>query len=115
MLESMTDAFQVLDADWRITYMNPVARSFFASHGMDPESMIGKHFWDDLFPEGRDSDSARHMFRAMTERVPVAFENYYEPWDSWQFSRFDPLPDGGLANYYQDITAEAGRGGAARQ
>jgi len=105
MLESMTDAFQVFDAGWRITYMNPVARKFFASHGLDPDSMIGKHIWDDLFPGARDTDSARQMLRAMTERVPVAFENYYEPWDSWQFSRFDPLPDGGLANYYQDITA----------
>jgi PAS domain S-box-containing protein len=101
----MTDAFQVFDAGWRITYMNPVARKFFASHGFDPDSMIGKHFWDDLYPGARDTDSARQVLRAMTERVPVAFENYYEPWDSWQFSRFDPLPDGGLANYYQDITA----------
>ena len=104
MLESITDAFQVFDADWRITYMNPAAKKFFAAHGLDPDSMIGKHFWDDLFPEARDTDSARHMVRAMTERVPVAFESYYQPWDIWLLARFDPLPDGGLANYYQDIT-----------
>jgi PAS domain S-box-containing protein len=46
------------------------------------------------------------MRRAMDERVAVAFEDYYAPWDSWRWSRFDPLPDGSVANYFQDITEE---------
>jgi PAS domain S-box-containing protein len=104
ILENITDAFQVFDANWRITYMNPVARSFFARHGMDPDAMIGKHFWDDLFPESRGTDNSRQMDRAMTERVPVTISNYHATWDTWTLGRFDPLPDGGLANYFQDIT-----------
>ena len=105
ILENITEAFQVFDSDWRITYMNPEARRIFAENGFEPDAVIGKHYWDDLFPEARDDTSARHMFRAMNERVPVAFETYYAPWRMWQRCRFDPLPDGGLANYYQDITA----------
>jgi PAS domain S-box-containing protein len=104
VLESITEAFQVFDAGWRITYMNPVARKTFAARGIDPDAMIGKHFWDELFPEARDAEAAAYMRRAMTERVPVSFESYYAPWDMWQSCRFDPLPDGGLANYFRDIT-----------
>jgi PAS domain S-box-containing protein len=104
--ESRTDAFQLFDAGWHLTYMNPVAKQFFARHGMNPDDMLGRHLWDELFPEARNGDAAPHMFRAMGERVPVAFESYYAPWDTWLFSQFDPLPDGGLANYYADISVE---------
>ena len=31
-------------------------------------------------------------------------EFYYPPWDRWYFNRVYPLPDGGLANYFQDIS-----------
>jgi PAS domain S-box-containing protein len=106
VLESISDAFQIFDAGWRLTYMNPAAREVFAAHGHDPDGMIGKHFWDDLFPESRDGEAARHMLRAMTERVPVAFESNWVPWDTWYFCRFDPLPDGGLANHFRDITQQ---------
>jgi PAS domain S-box-containing protein len=114
ILESMSDAFQVLDAGWRLTYMNPAAREVFAAHGHDPDGMIGKHFWDDLFPEAMDGEAARHMRRAMTERVPVTFESCWVPWDTWYFCRFDPLPDGGLANYFRDITQQRRAEGALR-
>jgi PAS domain S-box-containing protein len=102
--ESRTDAFLLLDADWHLTHMNAVARQFFARRGMDPDAMIGRHFWNELFPEARDRESAAYMFKAMNERVPVAFEYYYAPWDTWTFSQLDPLPDGGLANFYTDIS-----------
>jgi len=104
ILESISDAFQIFDAEWRFVYMNPVARAHFARRGLDPDAMIGRRLWDDLFPEARDAESTRQMRRAMDERVPVAYEHYYGPWDTWYLSRFDPLPDGGVANYFQEIT-----------
>jgi PAS domain S-box-containing protein len=106
ILESTTDAFQLFDADWHLTYMNPVARRFFVAHGMDPDAMLGRRFWDELFPDARNGESAPYMLRAMNERVPVAFEHYYAPWGIWLFSQFDPLPEGGLANFYADISEE---------
>jgi PAS domain S-box-containing protein len=104
ILESVTDAFQVFDADWRITYMNPAARKFWVTRGADPDALLGKHFWDDLFPEDRESEAAMQMRRAMEERVAVDYDYYHEPWAAWLRCRFDPLPDGGLANYFQDVT-----------
>jgi PAS domain S-box-containing protein len=106
ILESTADAFQLFDADWHLTHMNPVARQFWVARGMDPDAMLGRHFWDELFPGAMGGETALHMFRAMNERVPAAFEHYYAPWGIWLFSQFDPLPDGGLANYYADISEE---------
>ncbi|MEX0805485.1 MAG: response regulator [Candidatus Binatia bacterium] len=102
--ESITDGFQVIDNEWRLTYMNSEANRILAANGMDPGSVIGTHFWDEIFPEAAASDIALHLRRAMTERVPVTFESYYAPWRRWYSNRVYPLPDGGLANYFQDIT-----------
>ncbi|HEY2065768.1 MAG TPA: PAS domain-containing sensor histidine kinase [Gemmatimonadaceae bacterium] len=104
LLETIVNAFQLFDAGWHITHMNSVARTFWQAHGMNPESMIGKHFWTELFPESRDGEAAAQMCRAMEERVSVSFDYFHEPWDVWLRSGFDPLPDGGLANYFHDIT-----------
>jgi PAS domain S-box-containing protein len=103
ILESLTDPFQLFDPDWRFVYVNPAARRYFARHGIDPAALIGESFWN-VFPRLPESVSARQMERAMNERVPVAFETYFAPWDCWHLCRFDPLPNGGIANYFQDIT-----------
>ncbi|MGH7793798.1 MAG: PAS domain S-box protein [Candidatus Binatia bacterium] len=105
ILESITDGFLVIDADWRLTYMNSAAKRTLAVHGIDPDWAIGKHFWDEIFPDAADTDTA-HLRRAMTERVPGSFESYYVRWREWYSVRVYPLPEGGLANYFQEITSE---------
>jgi PAS domain S-box-containing protein len=104
ILESITDGFQVIDKDWRLTYMNSEANRALAQHGKDPEWAIGKHFWDEIFPEGAESEMATALRRAMTERAQLAIETYFAPWKRWYSNRIYPLPEGGLANYFQDIT-----------
>jgi PAS domain S-box-containing protein len=42
----------------------------------------------------------------MEERVPVEFEEYYPPFDLWTQVRCDPTPDGGLAVFFTDTTAQ---------
>ena len=42
--------------------------------------------------------------RAMSERVGLAFENFYEPWQRWFDLRVYPSRDGGLSIYFQDAT-----------
>jgi PAS domain S-box-containing protein len=104
ILESITDGFQIIDSGWRLTYMNSEAQRTLAEHGIDAEWAIGKHFWDELFPEGADSETATELRRAMTERVPIAVETYFSPWNRWYSNRVYPLAEGGLANYFHDIT-----------
>jgi signal transduction histidine kinase len=43
--------------------------------------------------------------RAVAEQVPVEFEYYYEPWDSWFLNKAYPSKDGGLSVFFHDITA----------
>ena len=104
ILASITDGFQVIDRDWRLTYMNLEAKRTLSEHGIDPEWAIGKHFWEEVFPEAVENKIATELRRAMAERVPITLEFYYPPWERWYFNRVYPLPDGGLANYFQDIT-----------
>jgi PAS domain S-box-containing protein len=104
ILESITDGFHVIDSDWRLTYVNAEAKRTLLEHGVDPDWAIGKHFWEELFPAAAESDMATQLRRAMTERVSVAVETYYPPWNRWYYNRAYPLPEGGLANYFQDIT-----------
>jgi PAS domain S-box-containing protein len=106
MLESMTDAFQLFDADWHLTHMNAAARQFWLARGMDPDGMLGRHLWNDLFPEAWTGESTPYVLKAMNDRVPVAYEEYHARWDIWVFTQLDPLPDGGLANFFADISEQ---------
>jgi PAS domain S-box-containing protein len=104
VMESITDGIQLIDKDWRLTYMNPAAKRTLAEHGIDPEWAIGKDFWNEIFPQGRDSETAARQRRAMADRNADSFETYYAPYQRWYSVRIYPLPEGGLANYFQDIT-----------
>jgi PAS domain S-box-containing protein len=106
ILDSITDGFQVIDAGWRLIYMNSEAKRTLAEHGIDPEAALGKDFWDEIFPDSVNTEIAAQLRRAMSEQVPVALESYYLPWRRWYSFRVYPLPEGGLANYFQDITSE---------
>ncbi len=48
ILESITDAFVAFDRDWHYTYVNHAAAQIL--HKL-PEELIGKHVWNDVFPE----------------------------------------------------------------
>jgi signal transduction histidine kinase len=59
-----------------------------------------------LLPEVRGSIVEESFRRAMEQRVPVEFDYYYEPFESWFQYRVYPQPDKGLAMYARDITEE---------
>ena len=50
-------------ANWRMIYMNKAARRTLREQGMDPDTVIGRHFWDDLYP-GRPGHAAAARLRA---------------------------------------------------
>jgi PAS domain S-box-containing protein len=101
ILESITDAFVALDSEWRFTHVNAQAERI---NGMSREDHISRSQWE-LFPATRGTLLEREWRRAVAEQVPVQFEFYYEPWDSWFQNRAYPTKDGGLTVFYQDITA----------
>jgi PAS domain S-box-containing protein len=101
ILESITDGFVALDSEWRFTHVNAEAERI---NGFSREDQIGKCQWE-LFPATRGTLLEREWRRAVAEQVPVQFEFYYEPWDSWYQNKAYPTKDGGLSVFYHDITA----------
>ncbi|MFO0754438.1 MAG: EAL domain-containing protein [Thermodesulfovibrionales bacterium] len=70
VLESITDAYLVLDEQWRFVEINPVAEKIFRRPARE---LLGKVAWKE-FPESVGSDFYRNYHRAVEERRPVHFE-----------------------------------------
>ncbi len=105
ILESIADAFVVHDAAWRFRYINPAAREIFATSAHGPaESLVGRNVWEE-YPNLIGSVFEREMRRAKDERVAVRFEAFYPERGEWSELYCYPLPDGGLATQWKNVTA----------
>ena len=109
------DAFLALGPDWRVTYANAEAARL---NGTPPDALIGRDHWE-VWPETVGSTVEQAYRRAVTERVPVAFEHHYPAAGVWHDVRAYPADDGGLAVFFRDITPqkrlEAERAAQARE
>ncbi len=110
VLESISDGFVLLDRDWRITYMNAAAEQL---NDQRREEVLGKNHWE-VYPAAVGTVIHREFLRCAAKRVPVSFENYYEPWDRWFEMDAAPSTDGGIAVYYRDVTERRRAGEALR-
>lgn len=102
ILETMTDAFVVLNRDWRIIYLNAAAECI----NRKPRSeVIGKTHWEE-WPASVGTNVERQYRQAMAEQTPVHFEHrYYAPpdYDLWLEIHAYPAQDR-LEIFYRDIT-----------
>jgi PAS domain S-box-containing protein len=96
--ESMTDAFFAVDSQWRITYINSAGEQLIQR---SREQLIGQDLWD-KFPEAVDSDFFRQYHRAVHERIPVDFEEFFAPLQTW-FEVHAYPSSAGLAVYFRNI------------
>lgn len=99
-LESITDAFYTLDAQWRFTYVNREAERLLRRERTE---LLGANVWE-AFPEARGSDIEHHYRRAVTEQRKTAFETWFAPLETWFSVNAYPSREG-LAVYFQDVTA----------
>jgi PAS domain S-box-containing protein len=100
--ESMTDAYISLDRDWRIVYTNPAAIQVIERLvGLAPEEFIGKTHWE-VFPQSVDNFVEQKYRQAVTDRVAVHFEVFYEPIGTW-FELHAYPSTAGLGIYFRDI------------
>ena len=103
ILESIADPFVVQDVDWRFRYINARAAEVLGEAGSRADELIGRVVWE-AFPQILGSKTEMLMRRAARERVPIQFETRTADGRRWQSLYCYPLPDGGLATQWRDIT-----------
>ena len=111
ILESITDGFFTLDSEWRFTYVNDAAVKLL---GKPLEDILGRSHWE-LYSAAVGSLLEREYRRAARDKVPVDFENLYEPWQRWFSIKAYPAETGGLSVYFRDITEHKLAGQTARE
>lgn len=99
ILESITDAFYVVDKDWRFTYLNKQSEPLLQR---SREELTGKNIWEE-FPEAVGSSFYEQFHKALDERVSVTFEDFYSPLNAWLEVRAYPSAEG-LSVYFRNIT-----------
>lgn len=98
-LESMTDAFYLLDDQWRFTYLNSEAERVLQR---PPGELIGQVVWE-AFPEARQSQLYAEYHAAVDKNQSRHFELYYAPLHEWFDINAYSSTDG-LAVYFRVIS-----------
>lgn len=99
VLESITEGFVALDAEWRFSYVNAAAEKLY---GQSREQLLGRDYWE-VFPQVAGSVFEAPYRRAMAERRPVTVDGPYEPLAGWFEVNVYPVATGGLAFYFRDV------------
>lgn len=100
-LESITDGYYALDAEWNLTYVNRHAELLL---GADRMAVLGRNLWE-VFPTARGTEFDDQYQIAMSTRSSTTFEGFYEALNLHCEIRVYPLGSGGLAVYFMDIAA----------
>ncbi len=100
-LESISDAFFLLDTHWRFAFLNRSAERLLNRSA--PE-LLGRLIWD-AFAESVGTPFETEYRRAVEEQRSVSFQAYYPPLEAWFDVNADPSAEG-LAVYFRDITAQ---------
>jgi PAS domain S-box-containing protein len=96
--ESITDAFFALDEQWNVCYVNAQGERLLRRKR---EELLGKNLWQE-FPEAVGSAFYQQYQRAVREQVPVEFEAFYPPLNTW-FEVHAYPSNVGLSVYFRNI------------
>ena len=102
VLESMADAFYLLDNQMRFCFLNAESEKVLQRK---KEELIGRNIWS-CFPIAVGTKFYSNYVRAMHEQIPLQFEEYFALLDAWFSVKVTPVKDGGLAIYYRMIKKE---------
>jgi two-component system, cell cycle sensor histidine kinase and response regulator CckA len=103
LVEGLRDALVLLDAEWRVTFLNARARSAVATVGLEPTAMIGRSVWT-AFPSLEHSAAADELRRVRAGSGPVHFDFRDDAQRRW--FEVDAMVVGDLlAVYWRDVTS----------
>lgn len=97
-LTSMTDAFFMLDPDWRFTFINGEAERTLQ---VKASELLGRSLWE-CFPEAVGSAFEDEYRAAFADGGPTHFEAYFSPLELWVEVHAYPSLNG-LAVYFRNI------------
>ena len=98
MLDSLSEAFVLLDANWNFLYVNRACEKLY---GTNREQMLGNPLWNS-FPHIMNTSVETTLRKAMADRAPVEFETFSTRLGKWTSAGAIPVAEG-LAIYVQDI------------
>lgn len=101
VISRVTDAIVEVDAEWRITLLNTQAEEAFDK---TEENLLGKPFWE-VFSEGLDTRFEQVYRSVMDTREPERFEEFSPASNGWLDVQVYPNDDGGIAIYFDEVTA----------
>ena len=108
-LESMTDAFYMLDTEWRFTYINREAERIL---NRPREELLGKKAHE-VYPQYAKNAVGNSYRASMRDQVALLFEEYDEELGIWYELRIFPS-ERGLAVYFRDVTERRNADSALR-
>ena len=99
IIENITDAFYILDRDWRFVKANAV---FERMSGLSREKLLGKSIWD-IIPF-KDVQKLKTIYlQAVEANTSIRFAEYIEEVDKWLERTIYPSQEG-LTVFVRDIT-----------
>ncbi|KFI22885.1 PAS domain S-box protein [Nitrosococcus oceani] len=100
ILENISEAIIILDADWAIIYMNSHAEKISRKKR---QKTIGKNFFH-IFPEIKDPTYKKFFRKVLKTRQTDTIEGFYEPQDMWLTIKIFPVQSGGVGVAFQENT-----------
>ncbi|HEV2545788.1 MAG TPA: PAS domain S-box protein [Stellaceae bacterium] len=100
ILDTISDAFYAVDADWRVIYINRPAAELL---GASRESMLGRVLWE-RFPRLPGSEAGQRLREAVARNEAVEFEVPSPTTGRWFWARVAPLAGGLRGIYWRDVT-----------
>ncbi len=100
IVQTIGDAFVVMDSEWRYTFVNDKALSMMQKNR---DELLGKTVWE-CFPNTVGSIFDEKFRQVLSEGEMQQFETYYGAQDMWMEVRVYPHT-GGISVFYTDISA----------
>ncbi len=101
ILESISDAFVAIDANWCYTYVNQKAAEIVGKKAKD---LIGKNIWQES-PDLLSHNSYNDYLQALNEQSFIQVEKFYPSSQRWFQKRIYPSV-GGISIFLKEITKE---------